>query len=268
MVQSESTGNTLAQLDILRREERSECLTQLLSRLEKEDSWFSYNVPAHLRRVYDDSQLLNYLQVTYSQPRFVIDDPKEVEKYIALQERVILKAVKTECHWKLNPGTIGKIVKATLGKNPIIRFTKGESFEFNPYYEENDLFNVEPKNLLVFGKHHFFWKDETFSIPLEGRDFQKFEKGHMVKYIGEPRTDFKLHIPAGAEGTVDAVYSDLKLYGVDVTWSYARGLICKGSIRHKVKELVLFRPNFIDFQKLYGETHGDFHPKSSNTLAL
>ncbi len=242
---------------------KSRGLVKLLERLQKEDTWFEYNVPAHLRTAYSEEQLLNYLDNTYSASGFRIDDPKEVEKYARSMERVILKRTLEEVCWKIPPGSGGKVISAKEGKDPWILFKVD-------WKHEKPVVAVPPKNLLVWGRTTLFGGEERFENSwLGSQDANGIKRGQLVKYNNfNHHPDLKeivkphLYIPAGAEGILhwyverDGVGS-VRINELRVLFAYRPEIIVPDlnkPMKIDLKDVSLVRPNFLNYQQLRQES--------------
>ncbi|MEK6845721.1 MAG: hypothetical protein AABY26_03095, partial [Nanoarchaeota archaeon] len=254
---------------------RSTGLVKLLTRLQKEDTWFDYNVPPNIRRAYAEEQLLAYLDATYSQPKFVIDEPNEIKKYVQNGERVIAKENITWHHWKLTSGALGKIIKVKEKTKPLhVIFEEGEHFLWHPNYyyngpESKPYFNVPAEELIFIGEKKWFG-EEIYSTPKQYSEVLKIKKSHLVQYKGKPVEEIIAHLPKGAEGvvaSVDRCFQEVK--DITVCWAITPGMKARQNPNLTVypKQLLLVHPNDIDYSKLRQEsfTISDFDiVKASN----
>ena len=86
---------------------RNAGLEKLLQALKQQDRLFEHNVPSALRQRYDDDRLLEYLRQTYTQERFVIEDPKEISNYALPGDKVVKRGDFVEI--LVNTGEIVKL---------------------------------------------------------------------------------------------------------------------------------------------------------------
>ncbi len=239
---------------------RSTGLVKLLARLQKEDSWFDYNVPPSLRRSYGEEQLLNYLDNTYSQPRFVIDEPKEVLRYAKPGERMVAEKVIEVFLYKIKPGDEGVV---TGFEN------KGTEVNVNFRYENNiRTVRMKREEVQVYGKLGFFG-NRLFTAQEMGELKEIMFIDYLVRYIGkETKQKHRLLLPIGAEGIILEI-DNTSNHPLHIAWAYHPLSINDlhfNSWWHASSELSLVRPNFIDYQKLRQEsfTISDFDQPEEN----
>ncbi len=233
--------------------QRSKSLEKLLLALKEEDSLFDYNVPANIRTTYSNEDLSNYLQKTYSQERFVLDDPKEVIKYVEVNDKVIKKGDYKNLRWQLEKDTEGIINKVKKD---------GIYIRFNGIKED---IKIEPTEIDITGFYHFFTPNELY-IPTRADKFGIIKAGLLVKYIGERKEKLKEAVLDGTEGIVAGKEAN----NLFVIWAKTPGLKQQVeayttdsgkriaiSANYKAEDIILVRVNTIDYKKLHDRCFGD-----------
>ncbi|MEK6845407.1 MAG: hypothetical protein AABY26_01500, partial [Nanoarchaeota archaeon] len=234
---------------------KSKGLVKLLEKLQKEDTWFEYNVPAHLRTAYTEDQLLNYLDTTYSASGFRIDDPKEVGKYAKSMERVILKRTLEETCWKIPPKAEGRITQVEEGKDPVVLFKVD-------WKHQNPKVVVPREKLWVWGEKHLFGGEENLESGGSNGITIHLKKDYLVTYTGKEIVKNNIYIPAGAEGIMQQYVERnssgwIQINELRVLFAYRPEILVPDQnkpVNIDLKDVSLVRPNFIDYHKLRQES--------------
>ncbi len=215
---------------------RSPGLESLLKELKQQDSLFDYNVPAHVRKDYEDSKLINHLDETYSKDRFIIDDPAEIAKYVMEHDIVIKKGDSNVLEWQLKKGEQGEIINIEDDKIMIL-FPK---IKLTIYIPKTDF--------EVYCTGGFFGSVINPAKP--GDKIDNLNKGAGITYTGANLVNYLEFIPNGTEGIVGTVYNNSNL---GIIWAENPGLKVRGfppNYTYNSSDVELLRKNRIDFKQL------------------
>lgn len=208
---------------------RSENVKGLLAKLAEHDHLFNYNVPPNILATHDDDALTVYLERTYHQPAFIIEDPGEIRRYARRGDRVVKKGLTADM--LLGSGFEGKIKKVD-GENITVAFFKEKrTVHIDDLLVVGDdrswLMQCIPKKLdKSYPARDFrykigrtidkegYWKDDLLSLCA----------GLRVQYVGEPVYGKRM-IPDRSEGIIDAISNDSSAkMEIAITWLQRPGL--------------------------------------------
>ena len=240
--------------------QRSLKLRKLLEALVREDSLFSYNVPASLRASYDDDSLVAYLRNIYQKPFFVVEEADEIEKHIAIGDRVLNKEEY-------------KLETAVLETNSQVSIAGIEGKQIHIVGRNNISWEVPLEELFLAGeiKRHLLFGDEILPYtPMKPMNTVDDAKAgiHVVHYLGPKRVKHERDcIPRGADGLVLKINKSSEKPPLSILWSNMPGLVQTFAnyygyvipqIASYYKDIKLVRPNTLNFEQLYHKyMHGE-----------
>lgn len=255
---------------------RSRAMVKMLKELSERDELFEYNVPTDIIRNVNDDGLLDYLQRTYSQSEFILEDPGDIGTYIKVGSEVVKKGEYKEV---LEPGAKGIVIWDNGGGYAGICL------------EDGGKWSMPLTDLVVTYKRRRIRRDLNFKhFPVKAKSFKRgLMWGDEVEYVGkaiekEEKEDGIL-IPDGVRGRVVWFRNDYsnkhQLFNkpnngeVDVIWNEQPDLVQRrtNSVRigfpkweyhHTPKatqsekiftyrDIKLVKPNLVNFEELYKE---------------
>lgn len=213
---------------------RSAGLQVLLTKLKEEDKIFDYNVPSSLRATLDDDALLDHLRRTYSREEFVIEEPGDVEKYLATQN--FGQLVKKKGTYR------SRVVLFKSGFEGTIKEVKGDTAEvYCPTTTKS--YTVAITDLLILGKERTFRSNIIFPKPIKAKEYTtEIEERLLVRYIGpDSIKEGEINIPDGALGVLACHRPNRKRGKIDILWINQPSL---NLVRHITNDKLNFGTNY------------------------
>lgn len=238
----------------LKPQERDPQLENLLHDLQNLDRLFEYNVPVNIRTSYDNDDLLQHLQKTYTQELFVIEHPTEVQKYAQVGERVVSKQQLSKIERQLKKGAEGVVKKNKDG-------------DITVDFKELGIWTLPYTTLTWLGNAKWFFLPEVRSeteMPIT----KDVTPQNLVRYDGKEIIHYTSNIPAGANGLITYIPEKIDSTAKEdqryfVTWAQQPGLIqkikpftweyrlgCMPEQWFRASDLKLVIPNTIPFDEV------------------